>query len=49
MVPLGAFPDLSVFVWRQAVEAIPVVNRRDPRALRSAPAADAAARAGGAC
>ena len=32
-----------------AVEAVPVVNRRDPRALRSAPTADAAARAGGPC
>jgi hypothetical protein len=46
-VPSGAFADLSVFVRRQAVEAVPVLNRRDPRALRSAPTADAAARAGG--
>jgi hypothetical protein len=30
-------------------EAVPVVNRRDPRATRRAPTADAAARAGGAC
>jgi hypothetical protein len=36
--------------WRlasSALLAVPVVNRRDPRALRSAP--DAAARAGGPC
>ena len=30
-------------------EAVPVVNRRDPRATRRALAADAASRAGGAC
>ena len=30
-------------------EAVPVVNRRDPRATRRALAADAAARAGGPC
>ena len=29
---------LSIFAWGQAeVEAVPVVNRRDPRALRSGP------------
>ena len=47
--PLDAFL-ISVFSPRSSTcEAVPVVNRRDPRATRSAPWADAAARAGGSC
>ncbi len=48
--PLGTLGDSQYSrSASSAVEAVPVVNRRDPRALRSAPTADAAARAGGAC
>ena len=48
--PLDAFADFSVRASASsAVEPVPVVNRRDPRATRSAPTADAAARAGGPC
>jgi hypothetical protein len=36
--PLDASPDLSVaFGFQVRCEAVPVVNRRDPRATRSAP------------
>src|SRR5579864_2001805 len=48
--PLGTLGDSQYSrSASSAVEAVPVVNRRDPRALRSAPTADAAARAGGPC
>jgi hypothetical protein len=38
----------SRFLWARR-EAVPVVNRRDPRARRRALAADAVSRAGGTC
>ena len=48
--PLDDGGDVSLLFARQARrEAVPVVNRRDPRATRSALMADAAARAGGPC
>ena len=48
--PLGPLGDSQYSQMASSgVEAVPVVNRRDPRALRSAPTADAAARAGGPC
>jgi hypothetical protein len=59
--PAGRADDVFVFGLGQALlidglsmglarrEPVPVVNRRDPRATRRAPTADAAARAGGAC
>jgi hypothetical protein len=48
--PLGPLGDSQYSEMASSgVEAVPVVNRRDPRALRSAPTADAAARAGGPC
>jgi hypothetical protein len=48
--PLGAGGDVSLLFGGQARrEAVPVVNRRDPRVTRSALTADAAARAGGPC
>ena len=48
--PLGPLGDSQYSeMASSAVEAVPVVNRRDPRALRSAPTADTAARAGGPC
>jgi Bacterial extracellular solute-binding proteins, family 3 len=48
--PLDAFPDLSVaFRCQVRREPVPVVNRRDPRATRSAPMRRVAACAGGAC
>ena len=48
--PLDDGGDVSLLFARQARrEAVPVVNRRDPRAARSALMADAAARAGGPC
>jgi hypothetical protein len=46
--PMGTVGDSQYSrLASSGVEAVPVVNRRDPRALRSAPTADAAARAGG--
>jgi len=48
--PLGPLGDSQYScLASSALEAVPVVNRRGPRALRSALTADAAARAGGAC
>jgi hypothetical protein len=48
--PLDAFRDLSVACRCQVRrEAIPVVNRRDPRTTRSAPMRRVAACVGGAC
>jgi len=48
--PLDDGGDVSLLCVGQAPrEAVPVVNRRDPRATRSALTADAAARAGGPC
>jgi len=48
--PLDDGGDVSLLVARQARrEAVPVVNRRDPRVTRSALTAGAAARAGGPC
>ena len=48
--PLDAFPDLSIaFRCQVRREPVPVVNRRDPRATRSAPMRRVAACAGGAC
>ena len=35
--------------WRVGLEIVPAVHGRDPRATRSAPTSDGAARAGGAC
>src|SRR2546430_7494557 len=48
--PLDEDGDVSLLSVGQARrEAVPVVNRRDPRATRRAQIADAAARAGGPC
>ena len=48
--PLDDGGDVSLLAVGQARgEAVPVVNRRDPRATRRALTADAASRAGGAC
>ena len=48
--PLGTVGDSQYSrLASSGVEAVPVVNRRDPRAPRSAPTAVAAARAGGPC
>ena len=48
--PLDDGGDVSLLDVGQARrEAVPVVNRRDPRATRSALTAGAAARAGGPC
>ena len=48
--PLGTIGDSQYSrLASSGVEAVPVANRREPRALRSAPTADAAARAGGPC
>ena len=48
--PLDDGGDVSLLGVGQARrEAVPVVNRRDPRATRRALTADAAARAGGPC
>jgi hypothetical protein len=48
--PLDAFVDLSVaFRCQVRREPVPVVNRRDPRATRSAPMRRVAACVGGAC
>ena len=48
--PLDDGGDVSLLCVGQAPrEAVPVVNRRDPRATRSALTADAASRAGGPC
>ena len=48
--PLDDGGDVSLlWVGQARREAVPVVNRRDPRATRSALTADAAARAGGPC
>ena len=50
MAPLDDGGDVSLlWVGQARREAVPVVNRRDPRSPRSAFAADAAARAGGPC
>jgi hypothetical protein len=47
LVGVKSLPPLTLGLARR--EAVPVVNRRDPRATRRALTADAAARAGGAC
>ena len=48
--PLDDGGDVSLLMAGQARrEAVPVVNRRDPRVTRSALTAGAAARAGGPC
>ena len=48
--PLDDGGDVSLLMAGQARrEAVPVVNRRDPRVTRSALTAGAAARAGGSC
>ena len=48
--PLDAFSDFSVaFRCQVRREPVPVVNRRDPRATRSAPMRRVAGCAGGAC
>src|SRR5208283_4226687 len=50
IAPLDDGGDVSLlWVGQARREAVPVVNRRDPRATRSALTADAAARAGGPC
>ena len=50
LAPLDVAVDVSLPRAGQARQkAVPVVNRRDPRATRSALTADAAARAGGPC
>ena len=50
MAPLDDGGDVSLLMAGQARrEAVPVVNRRDPRVTRSALTAGAAARAGGPC
>ena len=50
VAPLDVDGDVSLlWVGQARQEAVPVVDRRDPRATRSAHTADAAARAGGPC
>ena len=50
VAPLDVAVDVSLpRVGQARQEAVPVVNRRDPRATRSALTADAAARVGGPC
>ncbi|MGE5771900.1 MAG: helix-turn-helix domain-containing protein [Hyphomicrobiales bacterium] len=50
LAPLDGAVDVSLARAGQArQEAVPVVNRRDPRATRSALTADGAARVGGPC
>lgn len=50
VAPLDVAVDVSLpRVGQARQEAVPVVNRRDPRAPRSALTADAAARVGGPC
>ena len=50
VAPLDVDGDVSLpWVGQARQGAVPVVNRRDPRATRSALTADAAARAGGPC